>query len=67
VKKNAAAQTRFSVQRDRIVAMATDALDEDGVSGFTLAGVGKRLGLHPASTISSAKSSTIRIRMYARF
>lgn len=42
-------QTRYSAKRDEIVAAATDVLNEDGVGGFTLAGVAKRLGMHPAS------------------
>ncbi len=43
------AQTRYSAKRDEIVGAATDVLNEDGVGGFTLAGVAKRLGMHPAS------------------
>ncbi|HEY4942333.1 MAG TPA: TetR/AcrR family transcriptional regulator [Rhizomicrobium sp.] len=42
-------QTRYLAKRDEIVAAATDVLNEDGVSGFTLAGVAKRIGMHPAS------------------
>ena len=45
----AAPQTRYLARRDEIVAAATDMLNEDGVSGFTLAGVAKRIGMHPAS------------------
>ncbi|HXC56471.1 MAG TPA: TetR/AcrR family transcriptional regulator [Rhizomicrobium sp.] len=44
-----APQTRYLAKRDEIVAAATDVLNEDGVGGFTLAGVAKRLGMHPAS------------------
>ena len=42
-------QTRYLAKRDEIIAAATAMLNEDGVSGFTLAGVAKRMGMHPAS------------------
>jgi len=42
-------QTRYLARRDEIIAAATAMLNEDGVSGFTLAGVAKRMGMHPAS------------------
>jgi len=42
-------QTRYLARRYEIIAAATAMLNEDGVSGFTLAGVAKRMGMHPAS------------------
>lgn len=42
-------QTRYLAKRDEIIAAATAMLNADGVSGFTLAGVAKRMGMHPAS------------------
>lgn len=42
-------QARYLAKRDEIVAAATEMLNADGVSGFTLAGVAKMLGMHPAS------------------
>ena len=42
-------QTRYLTKRDEIIAAATAMLNEDGVGGFTLAGVAKRIGMHPAS------------------
>ena len=42
-------QTRYLAKRDEIIAAATALLNEDGLTGFTLAGVAKRIGMHPAS------------------
>lgn len=40
---------RYAAKRDEIVAAATDVLNQEGVSGFTLAEVSRRVGLNPAS------------------
>jgi AcrR family transcriptional regulator len=40
---------RYAAKREEIVAAATDILNEDGVSGFTLAAVSRRVRLNPAS------------------
>lgn len=40
---------RYAAKREEIVAAATDVLNEEGVSGFTLAEVSRRVGLNPAS------------------
>ena len=41
--------TRYLAKRDEVIAAATAMLNEDGLGGFTLAGVAKRIGMHPAS------------------
>jgi AcrR family transcriptional regulator len=40
---------RHRTKRAEILVHATDVLNESGVSGFTMAAVGERMGLHPAS------------------
>jgi AcrR family transcriptional regulator len=45
----AQAPVRYRTKRAEILAHATDVLNEGGVSGFTMAAVAERMGLHPAS------------------
>jgi AcrR family transcriptional regulator len=43
------APLRYRTKRAEILVHATDVLNEGGVSGFTMAAVAERMGLHPAS------------------
>jgi len=43
------AQPRYLARRDEIIAIATEVLNEQGVGGFSLAAVGKRIDMNPAS------------------
>lgn len=43
------AQPRYLARRDEIIAVATEVLNEQGVGGFSLAAVGTRLDMNPAS------------------
>jgi AcrR family transcriptional regulator len=49
VKALQEAQPRYLARRDEIIAVATEVLNEQGVGGFSLAAVGKRLDMNPAS------------------
>ncbi|MCI3135051.1 TetR/AcrR family transcriptional regulator [Phenylobacterium aquaticum] len=42
-------RTRYAAKRDAIMAAATQVFSDQGVSGFTLAAVAKRMDLHPVS------------------
>jgi AcrR family transcriptional regulator len=48
-KAAAHVQPRYLARRDEIIAVATDVLNEQGVGGFSLAAVGARLDMNPAS------------------
>jgi AcrR family transcriptional regulator len=40
---------RYAARREAILTAATEALAQEGLAGFTLAAVAKRMGLHPVS------------------
>ncbi len=48
-KTLAEAPARYRARRDEIIAVATDVLNEQGVGGFSLSAIGKRLDMNPAS------------------